>query len=70
MGSFKGSLSTVPATKLGSIAIKGAIEKAGRDLSIFYLSIYHKKCCILLKKQLFIINKYNLSILLHFIIVT
>lgn len=32
MGSFKGSLSTVPATKLGSIAIKGAIEKAGRDL--------------------------------------
>jgi len=29
MGSFKGSLSTVPATRLGSIAIKGAIEKAG-----------------------------------------
>uniref|UniRef100_A0A8C1IFW3 acetyl-CoA C-acetyltransferase n=1 Tax=Cyprinus carpio TaxID=7962 RepID=A0A8C1IFW3_CYPCA len=29
MGSFRGSLSTVPATKLGSIAIKGAIEKAG-----------------------------------------
>ncbi|KAI2659647.1 Acetyl-CoA acetyltransferase, mitochondrial [Labeo rohita] len=29
VGSFKGSLSTVPATKLGSIAIKGAIEKAG-----------------------------------------
>lgn len=29
LGSFKGTLSTVPATKLGSIAIKGAIEKAG-----------------------------------------
>uniref|UniRef100_A0A9J7ZXU7 acetyl-CoA C-acetyltransferase n=1 Tax=Cyprinus carpio carpio TaxID=630221 RepID=A0A9J7ZXU7_CYPCA len=29
IGSFKGSLSTVPATKLGSIAIKGAVEKAG-----------------------------------------
>ena len=31
MGSFGGSLATVPATKLGSIAIKGAIEKAGID---------------------------------------
>ncbi|MBN3324946.1 THIL protein, partial [Atractosteus spatula] len=29
MGSYKGSLSTVPATKLGSIAIRGAIEQAG-----------------------------------------
>lgn len=29
MGSFKGSLAAVPATKLGSIAIKGAIEQAG-----------------------------------------
>lgn len=29
MGSFKGSLATVSATKLGSIAIKGAIEQAG-----------------------------------------
>uniref|UniRef100_A0A671KN45 acetyl-CoA C-acetyltransferase n=1 Tax=Sinocyclocheilus anshuiensis TaxID=1608454 RepID=A0A671KN45_9TELE len=29
VGSFRGSLSTVPATKLGSIAIKGAVEKAG-----------------------------------------
>ncbi|KAG7516797.1 acetyl-CoA acetyltransferase, mitochondrial [Solea senegalensis] len=29
MGSFKGSLAAVPATKLGSIAIKGAIVKAG-----------------------------------------
>lgn len=29
MGSFLGSLSTVPATKLGSIAIKGALDKAG-----------------------------------------
>lgn len=32
IGSFKGSLSTLPATKLGSIAIKGAIEQAGNDL--------------------------------------
>lgn len=29
LGSFKGSLAAVQATKLGSIAIKGAIEKAG-----------------------------------------
>ncbi len=29
MGSFGGSLSTVPATKLGATAIKGAISKAG-----------------------------------------
>uniref|UniRef100_A0A3B3ZWL9 acetyl-CoA C-acetyltransferase n=1 Tax=Periophthalmus magnuspinnatus TaxID=409849 RepID=A0A3B3ZWL9_9GOBI len=29
MGSFKSSLSSVPAPKLGSIAIKGAIEQAG-----------------------------------------
>ena len=29
LGSFGGSLSTVSATKLGAIAIKGAIEKAG-----------------------------------------
>ena len=29
IGSFGGSLSTVPATKLGATAIKGAIEKAG-----------------------------------------
>ena len=29
MGSFGGSLSTVPATKLGATAIKGALDKAG-----------------------------------------
>jgi len=29
IGSFGGALSTVPATQLGSVAIKGAIEKAG-----------------------------------------
>ena len=33
-GSFGGSLSTISATKLGSIAIKGAIEKAGIDKNI------------------------------------
>ena len=31
MGSFGGSLSTVPATQLGAIAIKGAVSKAGID---------------------------------------
>lgn len=31
MGSFMGSLSSVPATKLGATAIKGALEKVGLD---------------------------------------
>ncbi|MCU7616715.1 acetyl-CoA C-acyltransferase [Chryseobacterium sp. PBS4-4] len=31
MGSFMGSLSTVPATKLGSAAVKGALEKINLD---------------------------------------
>ena len=31
IGSFGGSLSKVPTTKLGATAIKGAIEKAGID---------------------------------------
>ena len=31
MGSFGGSLSTIPATQLGATAIKGAINKAGID---------------------------------------
>lgn len=34
MGSFMGSLSGVPATKLGSIAIKGAVERAGIDPTV------------------------------------
>jgi acetyl-CoA C-acetyltransferase len=29
MGSFMGSLSTVPATKLGATAVKGALDKIG-----------------------------------------
>uniref|UniRef100_A0A2K5Q7P5 Acetyl-CoA acetyltransferase, mitochondrial n=1 Tax=Cebus imitator TaxID=2715852 RepID=A0A2K5Q7P5_CEBIM len=33
IGSFLGSLSLLPATKLGSIAIQGAIEKAGLPIS-------------------------------------
>jgi len=33
IGSFGGSLSSIPATKLGSIAIKGALEKAGLPAS-------------------------------------
>ena len=32
MGSFGGSLSSVSATTLGSIAIKGAIEKINLDM--------------------------------------
>lgn len=36
MGSFKGSLAAVPATKLGSIAIKGAIDKAGKFRGFSY----------------------------------
>ena len=31
IGSFRGSLSSVSATQLGSVAIKGAIDKAGFD---------------------------------------
>jgi acetyl-CoA C-acetyltransferase len=31
IGSFMGSLSTVPATKLGSAAVKGALNKIGLD---------------------------------------
>lgn len=34
IGSFGGSLKDIPATKLGAIAIKGAIEKAGIDLNL------------------------------------
>lgn len=34
IGSFLGSLSTVPATKLGSIAVKGALEKINLDPSL------------------------------------
>ena len=29
IGSFGGSLKDIPATKLGAVAIKGAVEKAG-----------------------------------------
>ncbi|WP_294245499.1 acetyl-CoA C-acyltransferase [uncultured Chryseobacterium sp.] len=31
MGSFMGSLSSVPATKLGAVAVKGALDKIGLD---------------------------------------
>ena len=34
IGSFMGALKSIPATKLGSIAIKAAIEKAGIDKSL------------------------------------
>ncbi len=34
MGSFGGKLSAISATKLGSVAIKGAIEKAGIDKNL------------------------------------
>jgi acetyl-CoA C-acetyltransferase len=35
MGSFMGSLSTVPATKLGATAVKGALDKIGLALRMF-----------------------------------
>ena len=31
MGSFQGKLASVPATRLGSIAIEGALKHAGLD---------------------------------------
>ncbi|MFK5974641.1 MAG: acetyl-CoA C-acyltransferase [Flavobacteriaceae bacterium] len=34
IGSFMGSLSTIPATKLGSVAIKGALNKIGLDAAL------------------------------------
>jgi acetyl-CoA C-acetyltransferase len=34
MGAFMGGLSTIPATQLGSVAIKGALEKGNVDASI------------------------------------
>lgn len=34
MGSFMGALSSIPASKLGSIAIKGALDKAGIDPNV------------------------------------
>ena len=37
MGSFLGSLSSVPATALGAVAIKGALEVASVDVSWFDL---------------------------------
>lgn len=34
MGAFMGSLSSIPATQLGSVAIKGALDKAGIEPSL------------------------------------
>lgn len=34
MGSFMGTISTIPATQLGSVAIKGALDKGGIDPTI------------------------------------
>jgi len=34
IGSFMGSLSSIPATKLGAIAIKGALEKINLDANL------------------------------------
>lgn len=31
MGSFRGSLASVPAPRLGSVAIRGAVDRAGRS---------------------------------------
>lgn len=35
IGSFQGSLASLPASKLGSIAIKGAITRAGMHTHFF-----------------------------------
>lgn len=42
MGSFRGSLAAIPATKLGSVAIKGAIDKAGTFKWVTFL--FREKC--------------------------
>lgn len=36
IGSFQGSLASLPASKLGSIAIKGAIARAGMHIHFFF----------------------------------
>lgn len=36
IGSFRSSLAAVPATRLGSVAIKGAIERAGKILLLVF----------------------------------
>ncbi len=40
MGSFGGALSSVPATKLGAAAIKGALNKAGVAVKCSRRSFY------------------------------
>lgn len=40
MGSFRSALSSIPATKLGSIAIQDAISKAGWYICYCHTSIY------------------------------
>lgn len=42
IGSFQGSLSSLPATKLGSIAIKGAIDRAGKYNYFFFFMRKHQ----------------------------
>ena len=41
IGSFLGSLSTIPATQLGAVAIKGALEKINLKPN-FYNHITHQ----------------------------
>ena len=43
VGSFLGSLASVPAARLGAVAIKGAVEKAGIRFST--LNFYHLDLC-------------------------
>lgn len=57
IGSFRSSLSNVPAPRLGAIAVKAAIEKAG----IGY-SIYGDKNKILCHGYRCIVPKYNTSV--------
>jgi acetyl-CoA C-acetyltransferase len=36
IGCFQGSLSSISATQLGAIAIKGALAKAGKKISLLF----------------------------------
>ena len=65
MGSFLGSLSTVPATKLGSTAIKGALEKINLDPKLVQVKVK-----LLLDKQQWeqdYLKKLPLQLLIKFV---
>ena len=43
IGSFQASLADVPAPELGATAILGAVEKAGKDISIYWSFISNER---------------------------